>query len=162
MIPWAGACVTILLGGRITDALRRRTGNLRVARNLFAVLAMAATSACFLVIPALHSPVAVITMMALGNALNSLPNAVFWSVIIDTAPARAGTFGGFTHFIANIAAVAAPTLAGFLAAGLGYNSIFVAAGVATAIGMAAMAFIRPGHLGRKWTERTGEPALLNA
>ncbi|HKN55928.1 MAG TPA: MFS transporter [Amycolatopsis sp.] len=162
MIPWAGACVTILLGGRISDALRRRTGNLRIARNLFAVLAMAATSACFLVIPALHSATAVIIMMALGNALNSLPNAVFWSVIIDTAPSRAGTFGGFTHFIANIAAVAAPTLAGFLAAGLGYNSIFVGAGVATAVGMCAMAFIRPGYLGRKWTNRAEEPALLNA
>jgi MFS family permease len=148
--------VTILLGGRISDALRRRTGNLRIARNAFAVVSMAATSACFLFIPAMPNATAVIALMALGNALNSLPNAVFWSVIIDTAPSRAGTFGGFTHFIANIAAVAAPTLAGYLAASYGYNSIFVGAGVATAIGMCAMAFIRPGYLGRKWTNRPSE------
>ena len=159
MIPWFGACLTIVLGGRITDALRRRTGNLRIARNLFAVLSMAATAACFLVIPTLSSATAVLVFMSLGNALNSLPNAVFWSVIIDTAPSRAGTFGGFTHFIANIAAVAAPTLAGYLAAGFGYGSIFAGAGVATAVGMCAMAFVKPGHLGRKWTN---EPAVERA
>ncbi|MFD8497558.1 MFS transporter [Amycolatopsis sp. NPDC059657] len=146
MIPWIGACVTILLGGRISDHLRRRTGNLRIARNLLAVVSMAATAACFLLIPAMTTPAAVLTLMAVGNALNSLPNAVFWAVIIDTAPSRAGTFGGFTHFIANIAAVAAPTLAGSLAAAYGYDSIFVAAAGATLIGMCAMAFLRPGEL----------------
>ncbi|QKV97047.1 MFS transporter [Streptomyces sp. NA02950] len=154
MVPWIGACVTILLGGRISDRLRRRTGSLRVARNAVAVCSMAATSLCFLSIPLVNSAVGVLTLMAIGNALNSLPNAVFWSVIIDTAPTRAGTFGGFTHFIANIAAVAAPTLAGYLAARWGYHSIFVAAGVATAVGMCAMALIRPGYLGRSWTAPT--------
>ncbi|MCK2241313.1 MULTISPECIES: MFS transporter [unclassified Crossiella] len=162
MIPWIGACVTILLGGRITDALRRRTGNLRIARNLFAVLAMAATSVCFLLIPLMPDATSVLALMALGNALNSLPNAVFWAVIIDTAPARAGTFGGFTHFIANIAAVAAPTLAGYLAATYGYGSIFVAAGVATAVGMCAMAFLRPGQLGRAGSGRRDDAARASA
>ena len=146
MIPWVGACVTIVLGGRISDYLRRRTGNLRIARNALAVCSMALTATCFLCIPLVSGPVAVLSLMALGNALNSLPNAVFWSVIIDTAPSRAGTFGGFTHFIANIATVLAPTLAGYLAASYGYSSMFIAAGAATVLGMCAMAFIRPGRL----------------
>lgn len=156
MVPWIGACATILLGGRLSDWLRRRTGSLRVARNALAVCSMAATSVCFLAIPLVDSAPAVLALMAVGNALNSLPNAVFWSVIIDTAPTRAGTFGGFTHFIANIAAVAAPVLAGYLSARWGYDSIFVAAGAVTAVGMCAMALIRPGYLGRSGTV-TGSP-----
>ncbi|TWP52665.1 MFS transporter [Lentzea tibetensis] len=146
MVPWVGACVTIVLGGRISDWLRRRTGNLRIARNALAVASMALTATCFLLIPFVSGPVAVLSLMALGNALNSLPNAVFWSVIIDTAPSRAGTFGGFTHFIANIATILAPTLAGYLATSYGYSSMFVAAGAATVLGMCAMALIRPGRL----------------
>ena len=146
MVPWIGACFTVVLGGRISDWLRRRTGNLRIARNALAVTSMALTATCFLTIPFASGPVAVLTLMAVGNALNSLPNAVFWSVIIDTAPSRAGTFGGFTHFIANIATVLAPTLAGYLASSYGYSSMFVAAGAATVLGMCAMAFIRPGRL----------------
>ena len=32
MIPWIGACITILLGARLSDMLRRKTNNLRIAR----------------------------------------------------------------------------------------------------------------------------------
>lgn len=149
IIPWTGACVTILLGGRISDLIRRKTGNLRYARNGLAVVSMALTAVCFAVIPLASGPVAVIALMTVGNALNSLPNSVFWSVIIDTAPSRAGTFGGFTHFIANIAAVIAPDLAGLLAQKLGYGSIFYGAVGATVVGMVAMCFIRPGQLSNK-------------
>lgn len=35
MIPWIGACFTVLLG-KISDLLLRRTGNLKVARSWLA------------------------------------------------------------------------------------------------------------------------------
>ena len=160
MIPWTGACFTILLGGRISDLLRARTGNLRIARNAVAVISMAATALCFVSIPLVNGPVAVLALMTLGNALNSLPNSVFWSVIIDTAPSRAGTFGGFTHFIANIAAVLAPVLAGILAQRYGYGSIFYGAVGATVLGMSAMIFVRPGDLGGKWNAVERKPVTV--
>ena len=68
MGPWVGACVTVVLGGRISDWLRRRTGNLRIARNALAVTSMALTATCFLLIPFASGPVAVLSLMALGNA----------------------------------------------------------------------------------------------
>ena len=84
--------------------------------------------------------------MTLGNALNALPNSVYWAVVIDTAPSpsRVGTFSGIMHFIANIASVLAPTLAGILSARYGYSAMFVATAVATAIGVFAMLQVRPG------------------
>lgn len=40
MIPWSDACITVLLGGRIADALLARFRNLRLARNLFAAVTL--------------------------------------------------------------------------------------------------------------------------
>ncbi|WYX22429.1 MFS transporter [Achromobacter xylosoxidans] len=140
-----GACVTVLLGGRISDMLARRTGNLKIARSWFAAGCLLATTLCFLLVSQAQSVFAVIALMTLANALNAMPNSVYWAVVIDTAPAsRVGTFSGLMHFFANIASILAPTLTGYLAARHGYSVMFVAASVATAVGMIAMLQVRPG------------------
>ncbi|WP_067932551.1 MFS transporter [Alicyclobacillus kakegawensis] len=144
MIPWIGACVTVLWGGRLSDWLRRKTGNLRIARAGVAVLSLLCTAVCFLLIPAVHSVAMALVLMAVGNAFNFLPNSLYWAIVIDTEPARAGAFGGITHFITNIATVLAPTLTGVLVAHHGYSAMFVASAVASALGMVAMLFVRPG------------------
>ena len=145
MIPWTGACVTVLLGGRISDLLFKRTGSLKIARSWFAAGCLLATTLCFLLVSQAQSVFAVIALMTLANALNALPNSVYWAVVIDTAPAnRVGTFSGLMHFFANIASILAPTLTGYLAARHGYSVMFVAASVATAVGMCAMLQVRPG------------------
>jgi ACS family hexuronate transporter-like MFS transporter len=144
MIPWVGACITVLLGGRISDWLYKKTGKLVIARSWFAAVSLLLTTACFLMVSQVHTVWAVIALMTLGNALNALPNSVYWAVVIDTAPSRVGTFSGIMHFIANIAAVLAPTLTGILSARYGYSSMFIATAVATAIGVVAMLQVRPG------------------
>lgn len=144
MIPWIGACFTVLLGGRISDYLRLKTGSLRIARSGLAVVSLLLTAICFMMIPTMSTVAGVMTLMAIGNAFNSLPNAVYWSVIIDTEPSKAGTYGGITHFITNTATIIAPTLTGFLVISYGYSSMFTAAAVAAVIGMAAMIFVKPG------------------
>ncbi|WHY72913.1 MFS transporter [Fictibacillus enclensis] len=149
MIPWAGACVTVLLGGRISDALRKKTGSLRIARSGLAVVSLLLTAICFILIPTVNSVTAVLTLMTIGNAFNFLPNSVYWTVIIDTEPSKAGTFGGVTHFFTNIATIVAPTLTGALVAMSGYGAMFVAAAIASAVGMVAMIFVKPGSSKRK-------------
>jgi sugar phosphate permease len=144
MIPWLGAIPTVVLGGKISDALRRKTGSLRIARSGLAVVSLFFTAVCFLLIPTVHSVYAVLGLMALGNAFNFLPNSVYWTVILDTEPNRAGVFGGVTHFFTNIATVLAPTLTGALVASYGYPSMFKAAMVAALLGMLAMIFVKPG------------------
>lgn len=148
MVPWIGACFTVVLGGKISDWLRQKTGSLWIARSGFAMLSLALTTVCFCFIPTLDSPAAVLLVMALGNALNSLPNAVYWTVLIDTVPAKSASFAGMTHFFANIATVVAPTLTGFLVAAHGFDSMFIATAVATCIGVVAMAFVQPGRFRR--------------
>ncbi|MGJ7567060.1 MFS transporter [Variovorax sp. GB1R11] len=145
MIPWVGACFTVLLGGKLSDWLYRRTSSLKIARSWFAAASLVCTALVFGSISMADSAVAVIALMTLGNALNALPNAVFWAVVIDTVPSsRVGTFSGITHFLANSCVVLAPTLTGVLVAKYGYDSMFVAASVAAAVGALAMLVVRPG------------------
>lgn len=143
MIPWVGACVTVLLGGRLSDWLARRTGNLRIARSWLAVVSLALTGVAFLCIPLVDSPAAVLALIAVGNALNFLPDTVYWAVVVDVAASRAGTFSGIMHFFANIATILAPTLTGVLVADHGYGAMFIAAGLVCALGMVAMVFVNP-------------------
>ncbi|MCM3734962.1 hypothetical protein M3215_03800 [Bacillus cytotoxicus] len=86
----------------------------------------------------------VLTLMRIGNAFNYLPNSIYWTVVLDTEPNKAGIFGGVTHFIANIATILAPTLTGSLVAKYGYQAMFLAAAIAVVIGMLAMVFVKPG------------------
>lgn len=145
MIPWVGACFTVLLGGKLSDWLLRRTGSLVIARSCFAAGCLLLTTLCFVLVSQAHSVFGVIALMTLANAFNALPNSVYWAVVIDSSPTnRIGTYSGLTHFIANTASFIAPMLTGYLTASYGYSAMFSAAAVATGVGMAAMLLVRPG------------------
>ena len=145
MIPWAGACITILLGGRISDWLLRRTGKLVVARSMFAASSLLITTLCLVLVSRAHSATAVIALMTLANASNSLPNVVYWTVVIDSVPvSRVGAISGSMHFVASISSVLAPTLTGYLAVAFGYSSMFLAAAAVTGTAMLAMLMVKPG------------------
>jgi ACS family hexuronate transporter-like MFS transporter len=145
MIPWIGSCITVVLGGRLSDWILARTGNLIIARSWFAAASFLLAGLCFLMVPYATSAAGVIALMTLANALNTLPNAVYWIVIIDTSPrSRTGTNSGITHFFSSTASIIAPTLTGMLVTSYGYNSMFVAAAVVMGIGMLSMLLVRPG------------------
>lgn len=145
VIPWIGSCIAVLVGGRFSDLILAKTRNLRMARSYFSAACLLLAGACFLLIPTATSATGVLALMTLANALNTLPNAVYWVVVLDTAPrARVGAFSGITHFIANISSIAAPTLTGYLVKSHGYNAMFIAAGTVSLVGMIAMLYVEPG------------------
>lgn len=145
MIPWIGACFTLPLGAKISDTLLRRTGNLRVARTALPIVCLFLTAVCFSFIPMMNDYLSVLILMAIGNALAFFPSSLNWAIIVDTAPAQAGTYSGVMHFISNIATVLAPTLTGYIVVDYGYPAMFTAAAIAAAIGMVAMFFVKPGR-----------------
>ncbi|UNM96902.1 MFS transporter [Ignatzschineria rhizosphaerae] len=147
MIPWIGACFTVLLGGRFSDWLFQKTGKLTIARSYFAAGILLLTTLCFLSVNLVTSAAAVIALISVGNALNALANTVYWTVVIDTTPKnKIGTYSGMMHFLSNIGAVLAPTLTGYLVSQSGYSAMFTAAAVVTCIGMVSMLLVKPGHL----------------
>ena len=144
MIPWIGACFTAYFGGRLSDWLRVKTGSLRIARSGLAIFGMTLAAICFLIIPTTNQIGWIMFFLMLVIACIFLPNAVYWSVIIDTAPKKTGTYGGITHFFVNSATIIAPTLTGILVTSYGYSSMFISAVVAAVIGIIAMCFVKPG------------------
>jgi ACS family hexuronate transporter-like MFS transporter len=145
MIPWVGACFTVLLGGRISDFIYKKTGSLFKARSLFAAACLLATSVIFFMVSQTNAVWTALLLIAVANAMNSLANSVYWAVVIDTSPrSRTGTFSGITHAIANSAAIIAPTMTGYLTMSYGYSAMFTAAAIATGVGVVAMLFVRPG------------------
>jgi MFS transporter, ACS family, hexuronate transporter len=148
MIPWLGSCLTVVIGGRLSDRILSLTGSLVAARSWFAAVSFLLAGLCFIAIPWAESAAGVIALMTIANALNTLPNAVYWIVVIDTSPrSRTGTNSGIMHLFAASASIIAPTLTGYLVGAYGYNSMFVAAGIVMAIGMLSMLMVRPGELG---------------
>lgn len=144
MIPWSGACVTVLMGGKIADMLLKHFKNLRLARNAFASVTLLLTALCFIAIPYMPSATGIILMMALGNALNALVNNVYWSVVIDVTPkSTVGTYSGMTLAIANLASIISPMLSGWLAQHYGYNAMFSATAAIAFGSMLAMLFLHP-------------------
>jgi predicted MFS family arabinose efflux permease len=85
----------------------------------------------------------ILALMAIGNALNFLPNSVYWTIIMDTEPSQTGTLSALTHFIINLATIIAPTFTGVLVSSYGYGSMFVAAAIIAAFGMTCMLFVKP-------------------
>jgi sugar phosphate permease len=145
VVPWVGSCVAVLVGGKLSDLILAKTGNLRIARGQFAAACLLLAGICFLLVPMASSAVGVLALMTLANALNTLPNAVYWVIILDTAPrTRIGAFSGITHFIANISSIAAPTLTGYLVKAYGYDAMFFAVGIVSFVGMVAMLCVEPG------------------
>ena len=162
MIPWLGSCLTVAIGGRLSDRILSMTGSLVLARSWFAAASLLLAGLCFMVIPWAESAAGVIALMTLANALNTLPNAVYWIVVIDTSPrSRIGTNSGIMHLFAASASIIAPTLTGYLVGSYGYNSMFVAAGIVMALGMLSMLMVRPGEFSSSRAGpalRTGYPA----
>lgn len=155
MIPWIGPCFTVLLGGKLSDYLRKRTGSLRVARSGVIFTSLLLTAVCFVLIPVSTSWQVALLLIALGNTFAFTTNSIYWTVIVDTAPAKVGTFSGITHFFVNIATIVAPILTGSLVASYGYSAMFIAAAIAAAIGMTSAIFIVPGRKLQKVTIDSG-------
>ncbi|MFB4213099.1 MFS transporter [Shouchella sp. JSM 1781072] len=144
MIPWVGAVFTVFLGGKLSQYLLQKTGSFKIAKPGVIITSMLLTAICFVFIPFAPNAWVVLALMSIGNAINSLPQAVYWSIVLDASSKRTvGTFSGLTHGIITSASIIAPTATGILVALYGYNSMFfVAAGIAF-IGMFLMFFVRP-------------------
>lgn len=158
MVPWIGAVFTTAYGGKISTILLERTGSFRIARSGLIMVCLLLTATCFFIIPYMNNISAILILMMVGNALNSLPMSVYWANVIDAAPSKAGTFSGITHFIINTASIIAPVLTGVLVINYGYSAMFNAAAIVGVIGSIAMFFVKP-HMGKKTLLKNEEIAV---
>ncbi|HEY6330149.1 MAG TPA: MFS transporter [Blastocatellia bacterium] len=103
-----------LLGGALTDAVYRKTGNLKFARRIVAAPAMLASSACL--IPAattLHASTAILCLTASLFFLELVVGPA-WAVPMDVGGEYSGTVSGVMNMAASLAASLSPVIFGSL------------------------------------------------
>jgi MFS family permease len=101
-------------GGMITDALLRRTGNLRFARRSVLVTGLLGSFAFIVPTLFVHGVAVVTVCLALAFFLLETTNSVLWSVPMDLAPDHAGTASGLMNTGFGAAGIVSPVVFGLL------------------------------------------------
>jgi ACS family D-galactonate transporter-like MFS transporter len=114
MLPLAAGVTSDTLGGVISDAIYRRSGDLRLARR--APLVVGLGGACAFMIPAvtIGSAVGAVCLLAAAFFFLELANAVLWTLPLDIAGAHAGTAGGIMNTGFGVAGIVSPIVFGLL------------------------------------------------
>jgi len=142
ILPWLGATVGFVLGGLISDALYKRTGNVLFARKTVIIMGLGMAAICVLLVSRTTSLGVAVSLIAVASLFAFMTPQACWSLLQDIVPRdKIGATGGFVHLLANLAGILAPSITGFMIQyGAGYSSAFVLASALAAIGMLALWF----------------------
>ena len=102
------------VGGVLSDAILKRTGNLRIARRFNLVVGL--LGSLLLLLPCLfvHDLIVVSVCLSLAFFFLELTNAVLWALPMDIAPSYAGIAGGLMNTGFGVAGVLSPVVFGGL------------------------------------------------
>jgi sugar phosphate permease len=114
MLPLLAGVVGDTLGGVISDAIFRRTGNLRLARRTLLVVGLGGAFA--FIVPAIvtGSALGAVALLAAAFFFLELTNAVLWTLPLDIAGQFAGTAGGMMNTGFGVAGMISPVVFGVL------------------------------------------------
>jgi sugar phosphate permease len=114
MLPLLGGVVGDTLGGVISDAIFRRTGNLRLARRTLLVVGLGGAFA--FIVPAVMTANALgaVYLLAAAFFFLELTNAVLWTLPLDIAGGYAGTASGIMNTGFGVAGMISPVVFGVL------------------------------------------------
>ena len=134
------------LGGAVTDRILRRSGNIRLARNVMVGVCM------FLTLLSL-APIMLVSNMSItlaavclsgGFFFNEMTIGPMWAVPMDIAPKHAGTASGIMNSGSALAAIISPVVGGFLIDRTGnWNLPFTVSMVLMVIGIGLSFTMRP-------------------
>jgi len=134
------------LGGSVTDRILRRSGNIRLARNVMVGVCM------FLTLLSL-APIMLVSNMSItlaavclsgGFFFNEMTIGPMWAVPMDIAPKHAGTASGIMNSGSALAAIISPVVGGWLIDRTGnWNLPFIVSMVLMAAGIVLSFTMRP-------------------
>jgi sugar phosphate permease len=130
-LPLLGGVVGDTLGGVISDAIFRRTGNLRLARRALLVAGLGGAFAFIVPAALTGSALAAVYLLAAAFFFLELSNAVLWTLPIDIAGRYAGTAGGIMNTGFGVAGMISPLVFGVLIQRTGHYELpfFISAGL---------------------------------
>ncbi len=102
------------VGGVLSDAILKRTGNLRIARRFNLVVGLLGSFLLLLPCLFVHDLIVVSVCLSLAFFFLELTNAVLWALPMDIAPSYAGIAGGLMNTGFGVAGVLSPIVFGAL------------------------------------------------
>jgi ACS family D-galactonate transporter-like MFS transporter len=114
MLPLMAGVVGDTLGGVMSDAIFRRTGNLRFARRAPLVVGLGGALAFMVPAIVIESAVGAVVLLAAAFFFLELSNAVLWTLPLDIAHTYAGTAGGMMNTGFGVAGMISPVVFGVL------------------------------------------------
>jgi nitrate/nitrite transporter NarK len=125
------------LGGLLTDAIYKRTGDVNRARRNGVIVAFAGAVIFLLPVLFVHDQLAIILSLAAAFFFLEMSEGPIWAVPIDVAPHFAGLAGGIMSTVAGLAAVLSPVVFGAIVDWTGSYSV----PFAVSIGFAGVAIV---------------------
>ena len=114
MLPLLGGVVGDTLGGVVSDAIFRRTGDLRLARRTLLVVGLGGALAFMLPAIVIESALGAVCLLSAAFFFLELTNAVLWTLPLDIAGSYAGTAGGIMNTGFGVAGMLSPLVFGLL------------------------------------------------
>ncbi|MBS0316834.1 MAG: MFS transporter [Proteobacteria bacterium] len=143
-LPLLAGVVGDTLGGVVSDAVFRRTGNVKIARRTMLVIGLGGALVFILPVVGTHDAMLAVALLSASFFFLELTNAVLWTLPLDIAGAYAGTAGGIMNTGFGVAGMISPIVFGFLIQVTGsYSLPFAVSALLLAIGVVASLFIDP-------------------
>jgi sugar phosphate permease len=114
MLPLLSGVVGDTLGGVVSDAIFRGTGDLRLARRTLLVVGLGGALAFMLPAIVIQSALGAVCLLSAAFFFLELTNAVLWTLPLDIAGSYAGTAGGIMNTGFGVAGMLSPLVFGVL------------------------------------------------
>jgi len=138
-LPLMAGVLGDLAGGYVSDKLYERTGNLKMARRLVAIVGFLVAGSMILVAISQTDPVIGVAFFCLAVFGLELTVGVSWAVALDIGDEFAGSVSAVMNTAGNLGGTVAAAATGYLVTYYGWNSAF---GVLAALaGIAAFLFL---------------------
>ncbi len=132
-LPPIAQLVMAPIGGFLSDALLRRTGDKTLARRIIGMGGMLGTAVLVLVGAFTENTGLAISILALGAGLLWLATGMFWAAASDLGGPHSGAVSSIMNFGANILGFLAPTITPLIGHMFGYNWALVAVAAAAVV-----------------------------
>lgn len=160
-IPWIGAALGSLVGGRVSDLLYRKTNSRRIARSFLSAGWFVILAVCLILVNQMTSIIGVASILTLACFVLSCAHAPITTVIVETVPERAGSIGGLTQLAQTLPGAFAPIITGFLVEITGsFDSTFAfSAGMIISGIVVIVLFLHPPEISQSVKQSTVVPEV---
>lgn len=119
VLPWLLAAVLLWGVGYLSDAILKKTGNLRKARSHPIWISQLLAAICVIPVIYTHNLAIAITFISLAVAFGMSANSTFYAINVDVARERTGTALGVMDTFFAIAGFVAPSITGWVVSSTG-------------------------------------------